>query len=289
MEASNQQAINEQQQQGINMSTTNMINMEQPTTPTSTSATRKKRFTREEKEKITRVFNTIQGKDARMAALHILGIRDRSYMGMYNVYKRHLIKQGLKVSSPKSRYTDEEKESIMRVFTELDTAEERKAVFSMLDGFKQRSYNSLYQQYAIMSRQQSPTKRAREESNDESDDEESTIINDSKRQRTDGNDSDGLDPLEGFDQEDVDQQPGTQHDESFATDSAVVSDFEPVTTQPDESVATNWADVTIPEPAPTFFGDMPSNDPLAPLPFEPLDKDDELLLPGEYFDGIFAN
>lgn len=289
MEASNQQAINEEQQQAINMSTTNMINME-PTSPTSTSATRK-RFTREEKEKVYRVFSTIQGKDARMAALHILGIRDRSYMGMYNVYKRHLTKQGLKTSSPKSRYTDEEKESIMRVFTELDTADERKAVFSMLDGFKQRSYNSLYQQYAIMSRQQSSTKRAREESNDESNDEsdeESTIINDSKRQRISGNDSDDNDPLEGFDQEEFVEPKDTQHDESVVTDSAVVSDFEPVTTQHDESVVTNSADVIIPEPMSTFFDGIPSDDPLEPLPVPPLGADEELV-PAEFFDGIFAN
>lgn len=112
--------------------------------------TTSKHFTMEEKKAIVTVFSTIEGEDARMVALNMMGVKGHSYKGMGNFYRR--LRKSAGVTSPRCRYSEGERKAIMRIFTELDTAAERKAVFAMLDCFRDRSYNSLYQQYSIMSR-----------------------------------------------------------------------------------------------------------------------------------------
>ena len=182
----------------------------------STSGTTRKRFTEEEKVAIFNVFSKISGQAAREVALNMLGV-NRNYKSMANFYSRHCKKNGIAMSSPRVRYTAEQKAAIRRIFTELTNHKERKAVIGMMPCFEGRSYNSLYQQYAIMTREErsptSPTgstvavgtKRQRDDESDVSSSSDSGSDSEvegpsftsasAKRQRVAGYDSDGNDPL----------------------------------------------------------------------------------------------
>ena len=177
----------------------------------STTTTSRKRFTEMEKEAIFEVFSEINKKDLRLVALELHGLGDRSYRAMGNCYSRMLKEKGLKSTSPRSRYTDEEREAIMRIFTEVDNAKERKAVIALMPCFEGRSYSSLYQQFSIMTRvptpptspTESPTSASAKRTHsdmvsDAASDgvSEVTTVDFPKRQRVDGYDSDGNDPLE---------------------------------------------------------------------------------------------
>lgn len=150
----------------------------------------RKRLTEEEKETIIRVFSTIKGRHPREVALGMLSIT-RNYNSMANFYSRHCKKEGIAVLSPRTRYTEEEKDAVMRIFTEIDDCTERKAVIALLPCFEGRSYSSLYQQFSIMNRTANKRKREEGESG-------SSSVEDDKRRRlmAEGYDSDGNDPLE---------------------------------------------------------------------------------------------
>lgn len=182
----------------------------------SSSTITRKRLSEEEKVAIFNVFSKISGQTAREVALNMLGV-NRNYKSMANFYSRHCKKNGIAMSSPRVRYTAEQKAAIKRIFTELTNHKERKAVIGMMPCFEGRSYNSLYQQYAIMTREErsptSPTgstvavgtKRQRDDESDVSSNSDSSSDSEvegpsftsasAKRQRVAGYDSDGNDPL----------------------------------------------------------------------------------------------
>lgn len=175
----------------------------------------KKWFTEEEKKVIIDVFGNIKGKEKRTAALVDKGLGYRNYNAMGNFYSRYCKKKGLNSGPTRVRYSDEDRDIILRIFSETKDTEERKALVSEVPRFANRSYASLYQQYNMMMRSgYVGTKRRRDDDddsdddggsisgsdNDDSDDDSgSTSTNssdNSKRRRVDGYDSDGNDPLD---------------------------------------------------------------------------------------------
>ena len=120
------------------------------------SSIRSGRYTVEEKEAIIRAFSAFDGKDARLVALNIVGVRGRSYSGMRRFYNKYRASGDLNAAKSNGfKYDEGERAAIKRIFTECDTADERKAVFAMMDCFKGRSYNALYQQYVGMTKKRS--------------------------------------------------------------------------------------------------------------------------------------
>lgn len=174
----------------------------------------------EERNIIFNTFKFVKNRKQRMKELKKNRIEGIDYKDARKVYKSMKRETASSHSTstnevpqkpPRNnrRYTEEEKATIMTIFNTYKSNDERMAAFALIPAFSDRLFTSLKQQYSIMKRTQaafqsmsqldiSGVKRKVDEfmQSPNSQEEVNSVDDHHKRPKTDGNDSDGNDPLE---------------------------------------------------------------------------------------------